>query len=76
MAAAAGTGCLDAIGSDVRCASAWRERSWAMSSDESLAALTARVVGIVRRAAAKAPIASCSREPCIVVSVRGHECIR
>lgn len=43
---------------------AWRERSWATSSELSFAALTARVVGMMRREAAKAPMASCSREPC------------
>ena len=50
-------------GSEVRCDRAWRERSWATSSELSFAALMARVVGMVRRAAAKAPMASCSREP-------------
>jgi hypothetical protein len=53
-------------GSEVRCDSAWRERSCATRSEESLAALTARVVGIVRRAEAKAAMASCSLEPCEV----------
>lgn len=43
---------------------AWRERSWATSSLLSFAAFTERVVGIMRREAAKAPMASCSREPC------------
>lgn len=33
-----------------------------MSSDESSAALLSRVLGMMRREAAKAPIASCSRE--------------
>jgi hypothetical protein len=51
------------MGSEVRCERAWRERSWATRSEESLAALTARVVGIVRRAEAKAAMASCSLEP-------------
>ena len=50
-------------GSEVRCERAWRERSWATRSEESLAAFTARVVGIVRRAEAKAAMASCSLEP-------------
>ncbi len=40
-----------------------------MSSLESFAALTARVVGMVSRDAAKAAIASCSREPCDDISV-------
>jgi len=60
--------CLLGVGSEVRCESAWRERSCATSSEESLAAFTARVVGIVRRDAAKAPMASCSLEPCDKVS--------
>jgi hypothetical protein len=51
------------MGSEVRCDRAWRERSWATRSEESLAAFTARVVGIVRRAEAKAAMASCSLEP-------------
>lgn len=61
-------------GSEVRCDRAWRERSWATRSDESLAALTARVVGIVRRAEAKAAMASCSLEPwmCVLAWVIGN----
>jgi hypothetical protein len=50
-------------GWEVRCDRAWRERSCATRSEESLAAFTARVVGIVRRAEAKAAMASCSLEP-------------
>ena len=42
---------------------AWRDRSWATSSDASLAAFTARVLGMARREAANSPMASCSREP-------------
>ena len=47
----------------MRWLSACRERSCATSSDESLAALTASVFGMDRRDCAKAPMASCSREP-------------
>src|SRR5947199_9343100 len=39
------------------------ERKLATRSEESLAALTARVFGITRRAEANSAIASCSREP-------------
>ena len=54
----------EGVGSAVLWLRAWRERNWATSSVLSFAAFTARVVGIVRREAAKAPIASCSLEPC------------
>ena len=42
---------------------ACRLRSWAVSSEASLAALMAKVRGMERRDEANAPIASCSREP-------------
>ena len=57
------------VGSAERWERACRERSWATSSVLSFAAFTARVVGTVRREAAKAPMASCSREPCENVSI-------
>ena len=53
----------DASPSWMRWESACAERSFAMSSEESLAALLERVDGMIRSEAAKAPIASCSREP-------------
>jgi hypothetical protein len=49
--------------SETRCERAWRTRSWATRSVASRAAFMARVRGMVRREVAKAPIASCSREP-------------
>ena len=58
-----GTG---AVVSSIRWEEAWYERSWATRSEESLAALTARVRGIMRRVWANSPMASCSREPCDV----------
>lgn len=69
-----GLGLLWALGagSAVRWLKAWRERSWATRSLLSFAALTTRVVGTMRRAAAKAPMASCSREPCVKSSVEGQ----
>lgn len=51
------------ISSRIRCEEACHERSWATNSDESLAALTAKVRGIMRRDCANSPMASCSREP-------------
>lgn len=55
----------DGVGSSsrMRCDEACQERSWATSSDESLAALTARVRGMMSRDWANSPMASCSREP-------------
>lgn len=49
--------------SRIRWDEAWKERSWATSSEASLAALTARVRGMTRRDWANSPMASCSREP-------------
>jgi len=54
-----------------RCEEAWMERRRAIRSEASLAALRARVRGIIRRDWANSPMASCSREPCAVVFRRG-----
>lgn len=55
--------CGEGEGESMRWEEAWTERSWATRSEESLAAFTARVRGIMRRVWANSPIASCSREP-------------
>ena len=55
-------------GSEVRCERAWRERSWATSSLLSFAAFTARVVGMMRREEAKAPMASVLASPDFVLA--------
>lgn len=47
-----------------RCEEAWMERRRAMRSEASLAALRARVRGMMRSDWANSPMASCSREPC------------
>ena len=47
------------------CAALWYERSFATSSVESFAALTASVLGMTSSELANSAIASCSLEPCM-----------
>ena len=54
------------MGLTVRCESACLDRKLATSSVASLAAFIARVLGIESSAWAKAAMASCSREPCML----------
>ena len=53
----------EGAGESMRWEEAWTERSWATRSEESFAAFTARVRGIMRRVWANSPMASCSRDP-------------